>query len=62
MQDLHIQVIAHPPEGFRVDVDDHHFLFFQGQPLGKVIAYLTGADNDDFQSGNLVTIKLWSLF
>jgi len=27
-----------------------------------VIAYLTGADNDDFQSGNLVNIWLWLLF
>jgi hypothetical protein len=52
-------VIADPLESLRVDIDDHHFLFFLGQPFGEVIAHLTRANNDDFHSGNLVFIRLW---
>jgi hypothetical protein len=52
--DLHVQVIANAMESLGTDVDDHHFLFFLGQPFSEVVAYLTGANNDDFHRGNLV--------
>jgi hypothetical protein len=50
-------MLQDPLQGLGVDVDDHHFFVFPGQPFGKMITHLTSANHDDFHSGSPTALR-----